>query len=218
MKLPTPDGSAATAPVTHLGEAADRIRANLAAFERREATAPQATRRAGVCLTVFGHRGQAHVLLIKRAPRGRNAGQWALPGGRLDDGETPVAAALRELAEETGISAQPGDVAGLLDDFVTDSGFVITPVVVIPRAPVTPARDRREVHSLHPIPLHRLTDPDIPRWRTADDGRPLLQLPLRRGMVVHPPTGALLWQFREVALLGLPTRVADLAQPVFTRT
>lgn len=85
-------------------------------------------------------------------------------------------------------------------------------------APVTPARDRREAHSPHPVPLHRLTDPDIPRRRTADDGRPLLQLPLRRRMVVHPPTGALLWQFREVALLSRPTRVADLAQPVFTRT
>ncbi len=85
-------------------------------------------------------------------------------------------------------------------------------------APVTPARDRREVHSLHPIPLHRLTDPDVPRRRTTDDGRPLLQLPLRRGMVVHPPTGALLWRFREVALLGRPTRVAGLAQSVFTRT
>ncbi|MFB7509496.1 NUDIX hydrolase [Streptomyces broussonetiae] len=217
MNAAMPEGSGATATTSALGEVADRVRANLAVFERREATASQAPRRAGVCLTLFAHRGRAHVLLIKRAPRGRNAGQWALPGGRLDDGETPVAAALRELAEETGVLADPGEVAGLLDDFVTDSGFVITPVVVIPREPVTFTRDRREVHSLHPIPLRRLTDPDIPRWRTDGDGRPLLQLPLRRGMVVHAPTGALLWQFREVALLGRPTRVADLAQPAFTR-
>ncbi|MFJ6562180.1 hypothetical protein ACIQMV_20430 [Streptomyces sp. NPDC091412] len=73
---PTPDGSAATAPVTHLREAADRIRADPAVAERREAAAPQATRRAGVCLTVFAHRGQAHVPLIKREPRGRRAGQF----------------------------------------------------------------------------------------------------------------------------------------------
>ncbi|MFF3517067.1 hypothetical protein [Streptomyces sp. NPDC002573] len=66
--------------------------------------------------------------------------------------------------------------------------------------------------------LRRLTDPDIPRWRTDCDGRPVLQMPLRRGMVLHAPTGALLWQFREVALLGRSTRVADLVQPAFTRT
>ncbi|RVU23262.1 CoA pyrophosphatase [Streptomyces antnestii] len=201
---------------TGLAQVAHRVRTHLAAFERREATAPPDARRAGVCVTLLVHRGEAHVLLIKRAPRGRNAGQWALPGGRLDGAETPVQAALRELGEETGIQATPTDVAGVLDDFVTDSGFVITPVVVIPHEPVRPVRDRREVHSLHPIPLRRLTDPDIPRWHTDADGRSLLQMPLRRGMVVHAPTGALLWQFREVALLGRTTRVADLVQPAFT--
>jgi 8-oxo-dGTP pyrophosphatase MutT (NUDIX family) len=159
------------------------------------------------------------VLLIRRVARGRNAGQWALPGGRLDGTETPQQAALRELAEETGICAGPAEVAGHLDDFVTDSGFVITPVVVLVRLPPRLQRNPDEVHSLHPIPLRRLTDPDIPRWRTDPRGRPLLlQLPLRRGMVIHAPTGALLWQFREVALPGRATRVADLTQPDFTRT
>ncbi|MGW5251346.1 NUDIX domain-containing protein, partial [Streptomyces sp. NPDC004129] len=87
----------AAAATTGISEVASRVRANLAAFERRQAPAPQGTRRAGVCLTLFAHRGEAHVLLIKRVARGRNAGQWALPGGRLDDAETPVGAALREL-------------------------------------------------------------------------------------------------------------------------
>lgn len=194
-----------------------RVRANLAAFACRTAVAPPEARRAGVCLTLLPHRGEPHVLLIKRVARGRNAGQWALPGGRLDGAETPQQAALRELAEETGVCAGPAEVAGRLDDFVTDSGFVITPVVVVPRLPLRLERNRDEVHSLHPIPLRRLTDPDVPRWRTDPRGRPLLQMPLRRGMVIHAPTGALLWQFREVALLGRPTRVADLTQPDFTR-
>ncbi|MEU6657912.1 CoA pyrophosphatase [Streptomyces sp. NPDC046821] len=200
-----------------MSEVATRARTNLAVFERREAVVPEGARRAGVCLTIFEHRGEAHVLMIKRVAKGRNAGQWALPGGRLDGTETSVQAALRELSEEAGISAGPAEVAGVLDDFVTDSGFVITPVVVIPEPPVTPSRDEREVHSLHRIPLRRLVDPDIPRWHTDPDGRTLLQMPLRRGMLVHAPTGALLWQFREVVLLGRSTRVADLAQPEFTR-
>lgn len=42
--------------------------------------------------------------------------------------------------------------------------------------------------------------------------------PLRRNMIVHAPTGALLWQFREVALLGRHTRVDDLDEPEFARS
>jgi ADP-ribose pyrophosphatase YjhB (NUDIX family) len=57
-------------------------------------------------------------------------GQWALPGGRIDAGETPEAAALRELGEEVGLIVDAGEVLGRLDDFTTRSGFVITPVVV----------------------------------------------------------------------------------------
>jgi hypothetical protein len=46
----------------------------------------------------------------------------------------------------------------------------------------------------------------------------LLQMPFRRDMVVHAPRGALLWQFREVALLGRATRVAGVSQPEWTRS
>lgn len=214
MPVPDPNEPARSG----MDQLEEQVRANLAAFPRRTAAPPPNARRAGVCLTLHPHRGEPHVLLIKRVARGRNAGQWALPGGRLDGTETPQQAALRELAEETGICAGPAEVAGQLDDYVTDSGFVITPVVVLPRLPLRLERNPDEVHSLHPIPLRRLTDPDVPRWRTDPRGRPLLRMPLRRGMVIHAPTGALLWQFREVALLGQATRVANLTQPDFTRT
>lgn len=196
------------------------LRGNLAAFERRSAPGPvpDGIRRAAVCLTVVPHSGQPQVLVIRRAPRGRNAGQWALPGGRLDGDETAVAAALRELSEETAIETGPDEVAGLLDDFRTDSGFVITPVVVIPRGPICARRNPDEVQSLHHVPLQRLMEPDLPHWATAPDGGPLLQMPLGPGMRIHAPTGALLWQFREVCLLGRTTRVDSVTQPEFTRT
>jgi hypothetical protein len=143
-----------------------------------------------------------------------NPGQWALPGGRLEPGETAEDAALREAHEEVGLRG--GEVAGRLDDFVTDSGFVITPVVVIAPEPAPLRRNPAEVHSMHPILLARLVDPGVRRWAQPRGGPRVMQLVLRHDMVVHPPTGAILWQFREL-LLGRHTRVAALAQPEWTR-
>jgi 8-oxo-dGTP pyrophosphatase MutT (NUDIX family) len=193
---------------------ARRIRANLAAFDRRAVTDDAGLRRAAVAVTVLdGER----VLIAKRVARGLNAGQWALPGGKLDPGEDAVTGSLRELREEAGLDVAPDRVAGLLDDLVTDSGFVITPVVVLAPAGVQPRRDPAEVASLHEVPLASLLADEVPRWATTADGRPLLQVPLRRDMVIHAPTGAILLQFREVALRGGELRIADLVQPEWTR-
>jgi 8-oxo-dGTP pyrophosphatase MutT (NUDIX family) len=189
------------------------IRGNLSPRPRRAAA--DGARRAAVTLAVFPHRGEPHLLIIKRSFAGRNAGQWALPGGRLEPGESAEEAALRELAEEAALVADPAEVAGVLDDLVTGSGFVITPYVVVIDRPVRPRRDPIEVHSLHPIPLRRLLMADLPRWR-SQNGESLLQMPLRHDMVIHPPTGAILWQFREVALLGTEVGTADLVQPDWT--
>ncbi|MFI6600954.1 NUDIX hydrolase [Nonomuraea sp. NPDC050536] len=187
------------------------ITANLAAFAVRRAPDGDGLRRAAVTVCVLEDPdGLPYTILIKRAPRGRNAGQWALPGGRLDDGEEPVQAALRELAEETAVRGVR--VAGLLDDFVTDSGFVITPVVAF-GGTQQPVADPREVASVHAVALDSFLAPGVPRWRGG-----LLQMPLGPGIVVHAPTGAILWQFAEVALRGRDLRVFDVAQPRWTRT
>ena len=191
------------------------IRRHLAGFER--VAAAGAERRAAVAVTVLDLDTLPRVLVLKRAARGLNAGQWALPGGKLEPGEDAVAGALRELAEEAGIRADPACVAGRLDDYLTASGFCITPVVVLAPPGARPERNAREVQSLHPIPLTRLLADGVPRWKPTADGERLLQMPLRHDMVVHAPTGAILLQFREVALRGVELRIGDLRQPEFTR-
>src|SRR5688500_7813013 len=81
--------------------------ARLGAFAHTTVPDSPGSRRAGVVVCVVEHEGVPSVILIKRADRGRNAGQWGLPGGRMDEGETPVEAALRELEEELGLRAGP---------------------------------------------------------------------------------------------------------------
>jgi 8-oxo-dGTP pyrophosphatase MutT (NUDIX family) len=177
---------------------------------------PDVARRAAVVVCLLEREGAPQVLLLKRSSRGRNPGQWALPGGRLEPGEPALQGGLRELREETGLVATNEDVLGRLDDFRTTSGFVISPVVVVSPPQDPPQRAPAEVHSLHPIPIAALTATGVPRWAQTSDGRRLLQMPLRPGMVVHAPTGAILWQFAEVGLRGRATRVEGLAEPDFT--
>jgi 8-oxo-dGTP pyrophosphatase MutT (NUDIX family) len=191
------------------------IRRHLAGFDRREACAD--LRRAAVAVTLLDLDTTPRVLVLKRAARGLNAGQWALPGGKLEPGEDAVTAALRELAEEAGVHVGPNGVAGRLDDYVTDSGFCITPIVVLAPPGARPERNASEIQSLHPVTLARLLADDVPRWKPLPGGGRLLQMRLRRDMVVHAPTGAILLQFREVALRGVELRIADLVQPEWTR-
>jgi 8-oxo-dGTP pyrophosphatase MutT (NUDIX family) len=193
----------------------ERIRRNLAAHDRLTAPDDGALRRAAVAVTLVD--GPA-VLVAKRVARGLNAGQWALPGGKLDPGEDAIDAARRELHEEAGLDVPAGAVAGRLDDLVTDSGFCITPVVVVAPPGARPVRNAAEIASLHRVPLTSLEAAHVPRWARTPDGRPLLQMPLRHDMVIHAPTGAILLQFREVALRGRTLRIGDLAQPDWTRT
>ncbi|CNF49357.1 NUDIX hydrolase [Mycobacterium tuberculosis] len=174
-------------------------------------------RRAGVVLCAVRHGGTLAVIMIRRAYQGRNAGQWGLPGGRLEDGETPEEAALRELHEEIGLAAGTADVLGRLDDFPASSGFAITPVVVVLDEPGPLVPNPDEVHSVHHASLRRLAADDTPHWVPQPDGGSLLQMRLGPNWRVHAPTGAMLWQFREVVLLGRQVRVADLLQPDWTR-
>ena len=140
----------------------DTTRRNIAGrcaeFVRLPASEPvPALKRAAVAIALVAadapETGTALLLTLRAAGLRAHRGQWALPGGRCDDGETPVEAALRELHEELGLALAPDDVLGLLDDYPTRSGYLITPVVVwaAESNAITPNPD--EVASVHRIAL-----------------------------------------------------------------
>jgi 8-oxo-dGTP pyrophosphatase MutT (NUDIX family) len=187
------------------------VAAALDGFPRR-AVDPGAHAAAAVAITLVD--GGAAFLLTRRATTlRRHAGQWALPGGRIDAGETPSGAARRELAEELGLVLDVDAVLGVLDDYATRSGFVITPVVLWADDADDLTPNPAEVGEVHRVPVAAL---DVePRFLTIPESdAPVIQLPLM-GRFVHAPTGAVLHQFREVVLRGRHTRVAHYEQPVF---
>jgi 8-oxo-dGTP pyrophosphatase MutT (NUDIX family) len=182
----------------------------------RVPTPLEGRRAAAVAIALSGDGGDGGlaIWLTRRTSRLRShPGQFALPGGRFDNGEDAVDAALRELQEELGVTAVRSQCLGLLDDYPTRSGYVITPVVVRVSDGQELTPNPSEVAEVHRIPL---TDLDVtPRFlRIPESDRPVIQMPLV-GHLVHAPTAAVLYQFREVVLHGRPTRVADLEQPVF---
>jgi 8-oxo-dGTP pyrophosphatase MutT (NUDIX family) len=161
-----------------------------------------------------GTSGTALLLTLRAAGLRAHRGQWALPGGRCDEGETPVAAALRELHEELGVELGPGDVLGLLDEYPTRSGYLITPVVVwaSKTAGISPNPD--EVASVHRIALDDIERPDAFDFVAIPESTRRVIRFRHAGHFIHAPTAALIYQFREV-LAGRDTRVAELEQPVF---
>lgn len=194
----------------------DLVAANMAAFDPRPAAAG-GLRAAAVAVTIAGDdRGRACFVLTRRASGLRkHASQWALPGGGIDAGEQPADAARRELLEELGLTLDEPSVLGVLDDYPTRSGFVITPVVVWASVAPVLAPNPAEVEVAHLVPLDELEHPESPRFIDgADPERPVIQLPLY-GRFVHAPTAAILYQLREVALHGRATRVAHFDQPEF---
>ena len=193
-----------------------RVAAHLATFERR-ALALDGRRPAAVAFTLLPDEKQrACFVLTRRAASLRShAKQWALPGGRIDGAETAIEAALRELREEVGLDLDQQAVLGVLDDYGTRSGFVITPVVVWAGANAEPVANPAEVASVYRVPLDDLDHPDVPRTISIPESdRPVIQVPIL-STLVHAPTAAVLYQVREVLLHGRATRVDHFEQPVW---
>ena len=207
-----------------------RIVGNLSEFKVTEADADEA-HRAAVAITVtdvaYGpnlpglpnypeRQDTAALLLTRRSARLRNhPGQWAFPGGKLEHGEAPIQTALREMFEEVYVDLDGAAVLGRLDDFVTRSGFVMTPIVVWGGVGLEAEPNPDEVASIHRIPLSEFLREDAPLLDdVAGSEHPVLRMPVGPDYIAAP-TAALIYQFREVCLLGRHTQVAHYEQPRF---
>jgi 8-oxo-dGTP pyrophosphatase MutT (NUDIX family) len=104
------------------------------------------------------------ILLTKRnAHLNKHAGQVSFPGGRIDKGESPEQAALREAEEEIALAPSAVEVLGRMADYVTGTGFRITPVlgVLPPGLELRPSPE--EVEAVFELPLDVLLDPAAPQ-------------------------------------------------------
>lgn len=216
----------------HTVQLRDSITSNLAAFKHQDRT-PTDLAGAAVALVVSGiprslqtdtsppdpsATDSACLLLTLRSRKlKKHAGQYALPGGKIDSGESVERAALRELQEELGITLPASNVLGTLDDFPTRSGFCITPVVVWNDKGTETTPNADEVEKVFEIPLEELFLPEIPHLSETDSSEhPILSMELPSvGTRMYTPTASIIFQFREVALLGRATRVSHYEQPKF---
>jgi 8-oxo-dGTP pyrophosphatase MutT (NUDIX family) len=193
-----------------------KIAQRCAAFARLEPRDVAGLKRAAVAIVlVKADAGGTALLLTLRASGLRaHSNQWALPGGRCDEGETPAAASLRELHEELGLELGPADVLGQLDDYPTRSGYLITPVVAWAADSANLAPNPAEVRSVHRIALTDIEQADAFDFTAIPESERRVIRFRHAGQFIHAPTAALIYQFREV-LAGRDTRVAELEQPVF---
>ena len=196
------------------------LESNLASFNT-VTIEDETLRSAAVAIVVAGgFEKSSHpgiLLTLRQSKLSQHSGQYALPGGKLDDGETLYQAALRELEEELGLHIGPDAIMGRLDDYPTRSKFRITPVVVWlgHEYELSPSED--EVAQVFHIPFEELVSDAIPVFEDGvEEGRPVLcsEFPT----LVHrmySPTASMIYQFREVVICGRHTRVSHFDQPKF---
>jgi len=192
------------------------VRRNLARFTVAPLPAGS-LKRASVCLIVTDDGAGGCALVLTRRARSLNthAGQFALPGGRVNEGESTIEAALREAREEINLALDPDTVLGTLDDYPTRSGYLITPIVVWAPQDAEMSASPDEVSRIYHIPVTDLARSGTPVFYSIPESdRPVIQYPIVNSRV-HAPTAALIYQFMEVAIGGRDTRVAHLEQPVW---
>lgn len=198
----------------HLRSALQR---RLDQFDTR-AAADQSLTPAAVVIAVSAHSTSDEACIyitVRSASLRKHAGQLALPGGKVDAGETVAQAALRELSEELGIHLDESHVMGQLDSFQTQSGFTIAPMVVWNDTTEPMSINADEVASVYEVPFSELMSEQLARVDETQSPPMFSISPPTINHKVYSPTAAMVYQFREVLLLGKHTRVSHYAQPTF---
>lgn len=132
------------------------------------AVAPERIREAAVLVPIILHPVPTVLLTLRAGHLSSHAGQVSFPGGRIEAGETPEAAALREAAEEVGLDPRLPELIGRLPDHMTGTGYRITPIVGLVPSPVSLTPDPGEVEEPFEVPLSVILDPAAPERRTAE--------------------------------------------------
>jgi 8-oxo-dGTP pyrophosphatase MutT (NUDIX family) len=198
----------------------DTVAANLSGFPL-EFIDGAGMRHAAVALTIVAGdtpEDGASMLLTRRTSKlNKHAGQWALPGGRVDDGEDPLQAALREMHEEVNLTLDDRHFLGRLDDISSRSGYVISPFVFWAEDTSTLVPNPDEVASIHRIPLNLFEGLDAVQFIDVEgQTEKLLRLQLGPNRI-HSPTGAFLLQLWEVGVNGRHTRVKQHLHPDWSK-
>ena len=160
------------------------------------------TRRAAVLVPLYVDAGGLWVLLTRRAedlPYHR--GQIAFPGGSLEPGEDPWAAALRESQEEIGLDPKKVLPLGTLDEVGTPTGFTMQPVVGAVPYPVETRPAAGEVAEVFALPLSAVANPNLVERRTVlVDGQP-------RELTVYHVGSRQIWGATALVLSNLLERL-----------
>lgn len=164
-------------------------------------------RPAAVLCALFEEHGQARVILTRRSSSLRShTGQVSFPGGRLDHGEEPLAAALREATEEIGLDPAVCEILGELSPLVTvTSGAGITPfVAALPGRPVL-RTNPAEVERVFDVSLSELASPEIYReeiWPMPEAGERRMYLFELDGDTVWGATARMLTELLDLIFEG----------------
>jgi 8-oxo-dGTP pyrophosphatase MutT (NUDIX family) len=153
---------------------ADRLRQSLAT----PATVPplegdfdelreQAGVPAAVLVAVTDRPRPGVILTVRREHMRTHAGQVAFPGGRIDPGETSVAAAIREAHEELLLDPSAVEIVGEIEPYRTVTGYVVNPVIAVIRPDLPLEPHQQEVAAWFEAPLDHLLDPANQLCRSA---------------------------------------------------
>ena len=136
------------------------------------------------------------VLLTQRTNHLRDhAGQISFPGGRMDpEDQSPSDTALRESQEEIGLDPKRVEIIGHMPQYLTVSGYSVTPVVGLVQAQAEYVLDEFEVADVFEVPLSFLLDPanhQVRLWQSEQGGRRFYSMPYENRFIWGATAGML---------------------------